>query len=132
MLEHLRRVAHAEKEFACLECPAGFDARGEIYVRYGNPERITEITFDDPSLLMPFFNRVFRLVQEIFQIMSFGGISMWIGDAYFLFVEDQNQYRLAQTSDLVPSTLRSGFQPGGRGLVKSQMALAVCDRYIDS
>ena len=125
MLEHLRRVAHAEKEFACLECPAGFDARGEIYVRYGNPERITEITFDDPQLIDAIFQPGISISPGDFPDNEFWRYLNVDRDAYFLFVEDQNQYRLAQTSDLVPSTLRSGFQPGGRGLVKSQMALAV-------
>ena len=125
MLEHLRRVAHAEKEFTCLECPAGFDARGEIYVRYGNPERITEITFDDPQLIDAVFQPGISISPGDFPDNEFWRYLNVDRDAYFLFVEDRNRYRLAQTSDLVPSTLRSGFQPGGRGLVKSQMALAV-------
>ena len=51
LLEHLRRVAYAEEHYFCDVCPAGYDARGEVYVRYGAPERETEITFDDPQLI---------------------------------------------------------------------------------
>ena len=125
MLEHLRRVAYAEEHFACSACASGFDARGDVYVRYGAPERTTEITFDDPQLIDAVFQPGVAISPGDFPDNVFWRYLYVDRDAYFLFVRDRNGYRQAQTSDLLPTTLRSGFQPGGRGLVKSQMALAV-------
>ena len=125
VIEHLRRVAYAEENFACADCVTGFDARGEVYVRYGAPERATEITFDDPLLIDAIYQPGMAVSPGDFPDNVFWRYLNVDRDAYFLFIRDRNRYRLGETSDLLPPSLRSGFQPGGRGLVKSQMALAV-------
>ena len=125
MLEHIRRVIYAEEHFACAACPAAYDARGDVFVRFGEPERITRILFDDPLLIDEIYQPGLVISPGDFPDNTFWRYLNVDRDAYFLFVEDQGQYRHAETLDLLPSTLRTGLQSSGRGLIKSQMALAV-------
>jgi len=45
VIERLRRVAHAESAFTSDREPAGFDARGRVYVRFGAPSQRVEVGF---------------------------------------------------------------------------------------
>lgn len=52
--EHERRVAVAESQFLCIQWP-GWDDRGEVYIRYGDPASIYRQNADviEPGILMP-------------------------------------------------------------------------------
>ena len=125
MIEHVRRVEYAVDHYGCASCDTGYDERGEIYVRYGEPERKTKITFDDPRLIDVVFQPGVAVSPTDFPHNEFWRYFNIDRDAYFIFVEDGNRYRLGDTSDLLPSVLRSGLGHGGRGQVKSKMVLAV-------
>ncbi len=125
MVEHVRRVQYALERYVCATCPMGYDARGEIYVRYGAPERITRIVFDDPLLIDAIYQPGVAVSPGDFPENEFWRYLNINRDAYFLFIRDGKPYRLGDTSDLLPTALRSGLGQGGRGLVKSKMVLAV-------
>lgn len=125
MVEHVRRVEYALEHYVCTACPMGYDARGEIYVRYGVPERTTRIVFDDPLLIDAIYQPGVAVSPGDFPENEFWRYLNIDRDAYFLFIRDGKPYRLGDTYDLLPTALRSGLGQGGRGLVKSRMVLAV-------
>jgi len=125
MIEHIRRVEYALDHYSCSSCDTGYDERGEIYVRYGEPERKTKITFDDPVLIDIVFQPGVAVSPTDFPRNEFWRYYNIDRDAYFIFVQDGSHYRLGDTSDLLPSVLRSGLGHGGRGQVKSKMVIAV-------
>lgn len=120
--EHLRRVAYAETQYASDESRTGLDIRGEVYVRYGEPDRTTRVTFDGPEMV-----DLLRPGVTV-NLSDFPENEFWLyghvdRSAYFLFVEDAGTYRLADTADLLPQTLRFGFSATERGQLKSYMLL---------
>lgn len=125
MIEHVRRVKYALEKYECLSCDTGYDDRGEIYVRYGEPERITEITFDDPILIDAVFQPGVSVSPSDFPDNEFWRYLNIDRDAYFIFVQKQNRYQRGNTTDLIPYALRATIGQGGRGHVKSTMLLAV-------
>lgn len=125
MIEHVRRVQHALEHYGCASCEKGYDDRGEIYVRYGAPERVTRISFDDPLLIDAIYQPGIAVSPGDFPENEFWRYLNLDRDAYFLFIGDRNVYRIGDTSDLLPPVLRSGLGYGGRGHVKSKMLLAV-------
>ncbi len=125
MIEHVRRVQHALEHYACSGCATGYDARGEIHVRYGTPERNIRIVSDDPRLIDAVFQPGIAVSLGDFPENEFWRYLNLHRDAYFLFVRDGDRYRLGDTSDLLPSVLRAGIGHGGRGQVKSRMLMAV-------
>ena len=125
MVEHVRRVQYALENYGCPSCQKGYDERGEIYVRYGEPERISRVTFDDPLLIDAIYQPGVAVSPGDFPDNEFWRYLDLDRDAYFLFVEDDGFYRIGDTSDLLPSALRSGLGYSGRGQVKSKMLLVV-------
>ncbi len=125
MVEHVRRVQYALENYGCPSCQKGYDERGEIYVRYGEPERISRVTFDDPLLIDAIYQPGVAVSPGDFPDNEFWRYLDLDRDAYFLFIENEGFYRVGDTSDLLPSALRSGLGYSGRGQVKSQMLLAV-------
>lgn len=124
MVEHVRRVQYALDHYGCTSCEEGYDERGEIYVRYGEPERISRVTFDDPLLIDAIYQPGIAVSPADFPDNEFWRYLNLDRDAYFLFIQDGGFYRIGDTSDLLPSVLRSGLGYSGRGLVKSRMLLA--------
>ncbi len=121
--EHLERVAFAGQHYAYAERPTGLDERGEVYVRYGKPDRQLSVSFNSPE------------IEEVFQpgvtvsLSDFPGNEFWLYGhidraAYYLFVEDRGTYRVGTTEDLIPRPLRYGFT-SGRGTQKAVMLVAV-------
>lgn len=125
MVEHIRRIQYALDHYECQSCEEGYDERGRIYVRYGAPERISKVSFDDPLLIDAIYQPGVSVSPGDFPENEFWRYLNLDRDAYFLFVADRNIYRIGDTSDLIPSVLRAGLGYGGRGQVKSRMLLAV-------
>ncbi len=123
MVEHVRRVQYALDHYECLSCQKGYDERGEIYIRYGEPERISHVTFDDPLLIDAIYQPGVAVSPADFPDNEFWRYLNLDRDAYFLFVQDKGFYRIGNTSDLLPSVLRAGLGYSGRGQVKSRMLL---------
>ena len=123
--EHLQRVAYAVEAYPAFQRPARMDARGRVFVRYGNPEQQEEVTFREAS----FIKEVFRFGVPV-SMSDFPENELWMYPsidevAYFLFVKQGSSYRLAtSTNDLLPPQLRKGFGRSDRSLNKAASSIA--------
>lgn len=112
LIEHIERVAVATEQYGCQDRLSGFDDRGKVFVRYGDPSRTSEITYNN----MDFQLEVFRFGVSVTQ-RDFPDNELWsypeIDDtSYFIFTESGRRcYELGGASDLVPSRL---YQARGR------------------
>jgi len=124
LLEHVQRVQHAESHFASDDRLTGFDDRGDVYVKYGRPERARVVTFDDPEFVDKLYTFGLVINQSDFPDNVFWRYGHIDGTGNFLFLEQNGQYQIGNVSDLLPRALRSGFNAGKRGLLRSEIALA--------
>ncbi|WP_456424843.1 GWxTD domain-containing protein [Rhodocaloribacter sp.] len=125
LLEHLERVAYAEAHFAYPGRLTGFDDRGEIYVRYGKPDKELEISFTDPWLIDVVFQPGVGVTPSDFPENVFWRYGDIDRAAYFLFVKKTDHFAFAQTIDLIPKVLRFGFSRSKRGIDKATRMIAV-------
>ncbi len=125
LLEHLERVAYAEEHFAYPERLTGFDDRGEVYVRYGKPDKEIEISFTDPWLIDVVFQPGVSVSPSDFPENVFWRYGDIDRAAYFLFVKKTDHFTFAQTIDLIPKVLRFGFSRSKRGVDKATRMIAV-------
>jgi GWxTD domain-containing protein len=123
LVEHLSRCARAERSYGTDESPTGLDARGEIYVRLGEPFERSRITLDAiaSQLLRP---------GVTVNLSDFPETEFWIfrgvdRAANYLFVRKDGRFQTAGITDLVPESLQYGLSSEGRGLQKAQMLIAV-------
>ena len=122
--EHLRRLAHARSAFG----GEAFDARGEVYVRFGPPERTDEVHLDAgefaryvPDLVTAF--RPSEVPQN--EVWAYPSLDR---TATFLFVSrDDGAYRLGTPEDLLPRSLRGGTGSGERGRRRAEALLLALD-----
>lgn len=122
--EHLERVAYAKQHYASSESPLGFDARGEIYVRYGAPTHKETINFNESRLTDEISRPGISINLSDFpqnEFWSYGGITR---SGYYIFVEQDGAYQVGTIEDLVPRLLRSGFSNSERGQRRAYLMLA--------
>ena len=124
LIEHVQRVHHSETHFASDVQPTGFDERGEVYVRYGRPERELVVKFDEPEFTDKLYEFGFVLNQSDFPANVFWRYGHIDGTGNYLFVEEDGEYRIAGTTELLPRQLRTGFHHARRGQRRAQTALA--------
>ncbi len=122
--EHLIRLAHVLDAFR-IEKAKAFDMRGQIWLRYGAPSRAIEVEFSDPLLTDIVFRPGVAVSPSEFPRNEFWVYGHIDRAAYFLFVDVGDGFRLGETYDLIPRSLRSGFSSQQRGRIKSGMAIAV-------
>lgn len=101
--EHLQRVTHAERAYRYEGDRTGFDDRGEIYVRFGEPVRKRTISHNvareyitvayAPITAMDLLDNEFWTYNDI------------ADEAYYLFVKRQGRYRISEVYDLIPGRL---------------------------
>ncbi len=123
--EHLKRLGVALSRYADPASPAGLDHRGDVYLRYGPPQEQIKVTFDDPVLT----DIIYR-PGAVVNLSDFPQNEFWVFGhidraAWFLFVRDKSRWRIGETLDLIPRTLRTGFSAGNRGRIKAGMSIAV-------
>ena len=124
LLEHVQRVQYAEAHFASANRSTGLDDRGEVYIRYGRPERELTVRFDEPEFTDKLYKFGMVLNQSNFPDNVFWRYGHIDGTAQFLFLEENGEYRIAGTTELLPRALRAGFTPQIRGQRRAEMALA--------
>ena len=123
--EHLQRVAFAEARYPHPDRLAGLDDRGETYVQYGAPSRITTVKFDDPQLMDAVYQPGVVVNMSDFPDNEVWWYSHIDHAGYFIFYKKGAHYRLGQTSDLLPNTLRYSLGGTYRTRLKAAMLLAV-------
>ncbi len=113
-VEHLRRVATAEKEFSDLDQPAGVDVRGETHIQLGPPTQITSIQFNS--------SRVLQIIRGSPTLSrgDFPKNQYWVykdlGEyAQYIFLKDGKTWSTGTVLDLIPSSFRSGMGSNRRG-----------------
>jgi GWxTD domain-containing protein len=146
--EHLTRLVHVRRSFACGDRTAALDARGAIYLRYGAPFKRRDLSYKSGD----FFREVFRFGVPI-PPASFPRSEIWVYPqideaGVYLFAEEETSdcYTVATVNDLLPSTLKMRRSNTERGLniaYSSMMAMraiyqelalyhsAYSDRYTD-
>ena len=130
IIEHLQRVATAEKEYASKHGADGLDERGEVFVRLGAPTNQTSVDFFTPEMLRR-LRALRRAARNHLQISpsDFADNEFWLYQHdnvsyYYLFVDDGNEYRIGKTTDLIPSGFMAGASASsGRGGAKIDVAL---------
>lgn len=124
--EHLHRVAVALDRFSA-DNVQGFDARGEVFVRYGSPfERIVIDFRDHPRL-----QRMIPKMRGLFA-NDFSENVVWYyrfhTDAHYVFVKEDGEYRIGRTMDLLPSSIKHA--PASEALEQRTKFLALAMRWI--
>lgn len=124
VVEHRQRVAWARAHYGDPEAPAGYDDRGEVYVRLGPPPDVRHIRFNEGA----FFRDVFRFGVPAGPA-DFPENELWrypqLGEAaYFVFVREQGRYRRADPLELIPPSLR------GRGDLSRAVSALAAVRYV--
>lgn len=115
LVEHLKRVFLAEKEFADPQSPVGFDDRGMVFVQYGSPRTRTVIKTDlldsrkvlqtsavplpGPLVIAPNEFWAYQHVNEHLQ---------------FVFLLKGGRYQISSPEDLIPDDLRTAYKRIGR------------------
>lgn len=107
VVEHRLRVAQATAAFGA-DTPTGFDARGDVFVRFGTPTRRRVVDFEADL----FISRAIREEPSV-RRSDFPQNEAWhypaLGpNVYFLFVRTPDGYREGTTMDLLPRALLAG------------------------
>ena len=142
--EHLERVAVAEERYSHRYTASGFDQRGDLYVRLGEPDRVEHLKndimikgwADDYPELKEFLldNRdaSFFVAQALVPPNEFWTYSYLGRYANYLFIQKSKGFQLATTRDLIPSELRQGFSPSSpRGYARTIVSMLVSAEYYD-
>lgn len=130
VIEHLKRVAVAEKEYPSKHGADGFDERGEIFVRLGAPTNQTSVDFFTSEMLRR-LRTLRQSTQNHLQISpsDFADNEFWLYqhddvNYYYLFVDNGNEYRVGKTTDLIPQGFMAGASSSsGRGGAKIDVIL---------
>lgn len=119
LMTHLRRVAVARERYPSPRSESGLDARGETYVRYGRPDRVRSVAFNEAEL-----QRTFLRDGLPVRLNDFPENELWVYDGMgptglFLFVEGRRRegFELGTVNDLLPRQLRNR---GSEGSVRGQ------------
>ena len=106
--EHLRRVAEAQRRYRYDEAPTGFDDRGTLLVRLGEPDKHEVVTYQD-SRLLDILGRGSRIKlhgsdMPKNEVWYYPGLYR---SGFYVFVRRAGRYQLASAADLIPRRLRS-------------------------
>lgn len=112
MIEHLRRVDYARREFGCEKrgCrPQGWDERGTVYVRFGPPAQRESVTYNEADFNLDVFRSGVPVSSH-----DFPDNELWTYDhidqsGKYVFVEEDGVFRVGRTNDLLPRSLRTGL-----------------------
>ncbi len=112
--EHLLRVRRALADYPDEESLAGYDARGELLVRFGAPALAFTLTFDETELVMTMAELALGVTPR-----SFRRNEVWTyedGDdaRVYVLVGEGSRYRLGQIEDLFPASLQRVVGTGRR------------------
>jgi hypothetical protein len=127
--EHLGRVAEALDSYPDPSADRGYDDRGDLLVRFGPPTMAMTLTFEDPTLVFAMSRSAVGISRS-----SFPSNEVWtyesLGDAMtYILVREGNAFRIGETVDLLPPSLRDVVPNGRRSAERYEIALQAM-RYI--
>lgn len=106
--EHLLRVAQAERRYRYDEALTGYDDRGEVFVRLGEPDTHEVITYQDGRLLDILSQRGRVTINssdlpknEVWHYPSLDLAGLYV------FLWRSGRYQLASPTELIPQRLRT-------------------------
>lgn len=124
LIEHLERVAHAEQHYASDSSSTGFDARGDIYLRYGEPKHHEVLRFNETRLTDELLRPGVSVSPSDFPMNEFWAYSDIDRSGYYVFVKGDEGYQLGRFDELLPRSLRAGYTSSPRGRRRSYLALS--------
>ncbi len=103
--EHVMRMARSLREFGA-ETATGYDDRGVVHVRLGEPDIARDIDIAKSDALRD----IFRFGVPV-TLSDFPDTEVWVyrrihPDVYFIFVADRQEYRIGGLHDMIPRPLR--------------------------
>ncbi len=104
--EHLQRAAVADRRYASRYSLTGWDDRGLIFVRLGEPSIRRSVMFSDPRLLS-----ILEKTSIPIRLIDFPDNEVWLYDefgtsAYYIFAKLDGFYTLGSSLDLIPKPLQ--------------------------
>lgn len=130
LIEHLTRVSHALRHFADRSSDLGFDERGEVFVRLGEPSQRRRLDYFRPELIQRIHElRISMGNHLLVSPSSFHSSEVWFYHGqqpyHFLFVADGRRYRKGEVVDIIPLHLRTALDGTGRGGAKADVVMEV-------
>ena len=123
--EHLLRVAHAEQRYRYDDALTGYDDRGALFVRLGEPDERETITYQEEAQLAEILGQSARIglsempKNELWYYPSLDASGLYV------FVWRSGRYQLGIPSDLIPQKLRAS------GPMRSQLQLVALMQFLN-
>ena len=123
--EHLLRIAQAEQRYRYDEALTGYDDRGAIFVRLGEPDQREVITYQEEAGLSEILGQTGRISlsemprNEVWYYPSLDESGLYI------FVWGSGRFQLATPTDLIPRKLRT------TGPMRSQLPLVAVMQFLN-
>ena len=121
LLEHLQRIAYAKRYYHDQE--EGFDDRGVIYIRLGEPSDKTMVQFDKTNFRTKVLDRSLTINESDFPNNEFWYYKHIDNSAHYLFHDKSGRFQLGEVSNLIPASIRSGLGSSTRGKAKAQFLI---------
>ena len=115
--EHLERIAYAKKYYYSDE---GFDDRGMIYIRLGEPSDTTMVQFDKTAFRNKVLDRSLTINESDFPNNEFWYYKHIDQTAHYIFHDKSGVFRLGGVNNLIPVSIRSGLGASNRGQAKAR------------
>ena len=123
--EHLLRIAQAEQRYSYDEALTGYDDRGAIFVRLGEPDQHEVITYQEEAGLSEILGQSGRVSlsempkNEVWYYPSLDESGLYI------FVWRSGRFQLVTPTDLIPRKLRT------TGPMRSQLPLVAVMQFLN-
>ena len=127
--EHLLRVSKALAEYPDPKSAEGYDDRGRLFVRFGAPQVARRLTFDTPDFVLGLSRLSAGISRQSFpsnEVWTYGSIDETM---VYVMTARNEVYRIGQTEDLLPASLRNVTGRGTRVQALKRVAL-IAMRYI--
>ena len=127
--EHLLRVSEALADYPNPGSAEGYDDRGRLFVRFGAPQVARRLAFDMSELVLGLSRLNVGVSRQSFpsnEVWTYGSIDEAM---VYILVARNEVYRIGQTEDLLPTSLRSVTGRGERERRMMRAALLAM-RYV--
>ena len=129
--EHVIRLGVALTAYPAPSTALGYDDRGDLFVRYGAPDVVRRVRFDDAAFVL-----ALARAQVGIQRSAFPRNEVWVyrrlgDDVWYILVDENGVYRSSRSADLLPIALRNATGPGQRQRELRTVALLAMQTIYD-